>query len=372
MYREYDRHLTNSLVLISCLARNLFITFPRLSEEFTVEMFDYEGNEAGEVRVKELLDLFVHHRYMNLHNEYVTDLVSDKPPAQNMAATESMGHKFRFLDFIARIREAVESVTIKDLATRLLAGVKSLNFDTTFQDVVFLVQNTRSFSDLIEATIPTRAYDFMRDILFPAAEIPKAALRAADGGDLEEVIHFRNPQVEIGERLDEKTVKISINGTFEYRSGERVVLRKDGESREGTGSRGFLPRGDSIPWGGDSAGPDPPHRATPQVRDRRMSDGCGRLFWFDNRILRQAPAGRCGASKFHQSGPARTEVRRSWNEERRPRCLWRPPRGWLPTSKSEAGMRREGLYNALSANAKPIFGTVARIVWRLGMQVRIL
>lgn len=229
-YCDYDRHLTNSLVLISCLARNLFVTFPRLSEEFKLQVFDYEGNEDGEIRVKDLLDLFVHHRYMNLHNEFITDLVSDRALERTAAATETMGHKFRFLDFITRIREAVESVTVKDLATRLLAGVKSLHLDTPFRDVVFLVQNTRSFSDIIEATIPTRAYDFMRDILFPVSGIPKAALKAADGDDLEEVIHFRNPHIELGQRLDEKKIRISAKGTFEYRSGGRVVLRKT-ESR---------------------------------------------------------------------------------------------------------------------------------------------
>ncbi len=239
-YREYDRHLTNSLVLISCLARNLFLTFPRLSEEFRLQMFDYEENDAGEIRVKDLLDLFVHHRYMNLHNQYITDLVSDRTPERTVAAAEFMGHKFKFLEFIARIREAAESVTIKDLATRLLAGVKSLHFDTTFQDVVFLVQNTRSFSDLIEATIPTRAYDFMRDILFPVSEIPGAEIGATDGGDVEEVIDFRNPHVEIGERLDEKKVKISVNGTFEYKSGGRVLYRKTEERVRELGHEDFF------------------------------------------------------------------------------------------------------------------------------------
>ena len=99
-YFEYDRHFTNSLVLISCLARNVFHTFPRLSEQYSVQMFDYGGKAMDEIRVKELLDLFVHNRYMNLQNEYITDLVSAKLPDGTMIAEGFMGHKFKVQDFL--------------------------------------------------------------------------------------------------------------------------------------------------------------------------------------------------------------------------------------------------------------------------------
>ena len=155
-YYKYDRHLTNSLVLISCLARNLFHTFPRLSEQFSVQMFDYEGNATDEIRVKTLLDFFVHNRYMNLQNEYITDLVSEKLPDGTAIADDFMGHRFRVQDFLTEILNAIESITIKDLATRLRAGVRALNLDTSYPDIVFLVQNTESFSDLLEGDDPLR------------------------------------------------------------------------------------------------------------------------------------------------------------------------------------------------------------------------
>ena len=136
-YHEYDRHLTNRLVLISCLARNLFHTFPRLSEQCSVRMFDYEGNATAKVRLKNLLDLFVHNRYMNLHNEYIADLVSEKLPDGTVIAADFMGHRFRVEDYLSEIRRAIENITIKDLSTRLRAGVKTLELDTPYQDIVF-------------------------------------------------------------------------------------------------------------------------------------------------------------------------------------------------------------------------------------------
>ena len=230
-YYEYDRHLTNSLVLISCLARNVFHTFPRLSEHHSVQMFDYGGKATDAIRVKELLDLFVHNRYMNLQNEYITDLVSAKLPDGTMIAEGFMGHKFKAQDFLSQVAEAIESVTIKDLTTRLRGGVKSLNLDTPYQEIVFLVQNITSFSDLLEATITSGSYDFMLNILFPAAEIPASVRAAVKGREVRvrEEIHFRNPHVRVGDRVDEKNVKISAKADVDYSVGGRVVHR---ESRE--------------------------------------------------------------------------------------------------------------------------------------------
>ena len=231
-YHEYDRHLTNRLVLISCLARNLFHTFPRLSEQFSVQMYGYEGNATAEIRVKTLLDLFVHNRYMNLHNEYITDLVSEKLPDGTVIADDFMGHRFKVEDFLSEIRNAIESVTIKDLSTRLRAGVKAVHLDTPNQDIVFLVQNTESFSDLLEATIPSGSYGFILDILFPASEIPEAVRAAAKGREIQQEVRFRNPHVSIGGRVDEKKIRISVKGEAEYSVAGRVVHRTSEERRK--------------------------------------------------------------------------------------------------------------------------------------------
>ena len=231
-YHEYDRHLTNRLVLISCLGRNLFHTFPRLSEQFSVPMFDYEGNATAKVRVKNLLDLFVHNRYMNLHNEYIADLVSEKLPDGTVIADDFMGHRFRVEDFLSEIRSAIENVTIKDLGTRLRAGVKALDLDSPYQDIVFLVQNTESFSDLLEATIPSGSYDFILNLLFPATEIPEAVRSAAKDGEIQQEVRFQNPHVSIGDRLEEKKVRIIVKGEAEYSIGGRVVHRTSEERRK--------------------------------------------------------------------------------------------------------------------------------------------
>ena len=228
-YYEYERDLTNNLVLISCLARNIFHTIPRLSQQFSMRMFDYGGNPAAEMRLKELLDLFVHSRYMYVKNDYITDLVSEKLPERTVIANEFMGHKFKIEDFLSQIDKAIHSVTIKDLSTRLRGGIKSLTLDTPYQEMVFLIQNIESFSDLLEAMIPTGGYDFILDILFPPSEIPKNVLSAAKGREVRYAIHLRSPHVKVSDRVDEKKVRISVSGNVEYSVGGRVVDKRTEE-----------------------------------------------------------------------------------------------------------------------------------------------
>ena len=241
-YYEYGRFLTNNLILVSCLARNIFFAFPRLIEKFSIQMYSYVGEVTSDISVKQLLDLFVHSRHMNLRDEYITDLVSDKLPGGTVLADEFMGHKFKFGDFLFQVEQAINSVTIKDLATRLRAGIRSLNLETPYPDIVFLVQNIKSFSELLEATIPSQGYDFIRDILFPESEIPKQVLSVAGRGSVQinETVQFRNPNVSICEQLNEKKVRISVEFDIKYSVRGRIVHSESGKRGKEVGYTDFF------------------------------------------------------------------------------------------------------------------------------------
>ena len=123
-YQEYEQEISNALVLVSCQLRNVFHAFPAVGEKPTVPMFDYEGKPVESVRMHVLLDLFVHNRYMHLHNEYITDLFSGKPPAGTVFAEKFMGYRFKVNDFLLVAQQAIESLTLKHLATRLRSDMK--------------------------------------------------------------------------------------------------------------------------------------------------------------------------------------------------------------------------------------------------------
>ena len=142
-----------------------------------------------------------------------------------------MGHRFKFGEFLRVIEEAIDSITIKDLTTRLRGGIKSLNLDTPYQDIVFLVQNMESLSQVLEATIPTRGYDFILNTLFPPSEIPEKVLSAAGRREVKNTIRFRSPHVKICDEIDDKKVSIAITHDIEYRVAGKVVHSALGQKR---------------------------------------------------------------------------------------------------------------------------------------------
>ena len=207
-YCNYEREVTQGLVLLACLARNLFHLFSRLTEQYTVQVFDYDNRPMGEIRTKVLLDLFVHSRYMNLHNEYITDLFSADVPKGTPISQKFMGYRFRVADFMDSIYRAVHGITLKDLITRLRGGMQSLSGDMPHHEMVFLIQNVHSFSNLLGAKIPTEEYDFMMHLLFDDME-PDVGAANADGMVRRRVV-FKEPGVSIAGDLSEKQFRINV------------------------------------------------------------------------------------------------------------------------------------------------------------------
>ena len=209
-YYEYEHAIKNGLVLLSCLARNLFHMFPRLTEHYRVPMFNYEEEQLDEtMRTKDLLDMLVHSRYMNLHNEFISDLFSDKPRKGSPILEKFMGYKFEFNHFMSSIYSAVHSITLKDLITQLRNKISALSIATPHHEMVFLILNVHSFSDLLGAKIPTKKYNFMMNLLFGETEADRTS--PDRGNTSERIVLFRQPTVTIADNLSQKRLKIRVD-----------------------------------------------------------------------------------------------------------------------------------------------------------------
>lgn len=209
-YYEYEHAIKNGLVLLSCLARNLFHMFPRLTEHYRVPMFNYEGEQLDEtMRTKDLLDMLVHSRYMNLHNEFISDLFSDKPPKGSPILKKFMGYQFELSHFMNSIYGAVQSITLKDLITQLRSKISTLSVAMPHHEMVFLILNIHSFSDLLGAKIPTKEYNFMMDLLFGETEADSTRLSRGEASS--RIVFFKQPSVTIADDLSQKQLKISVD-----------------------------------------------------------------------------------------------------------------------------------------------------------------
>ena len=231
-YDRYEREIKNNIVLISCLLRNVFEIFPRLAQSADLPMFDYEKRLAGRVKMKALMDQVVHNRYMHLHNEYITDIFSNKPPTGTPIAEKFMGYRFKFSEFLDIARQTIEEVSVKDIATRLRSGMHSLNIDTRHHEMVFLLQNVASFSRLLEALIPSGKNPLFK-MLYADAVVPKAVIDRAGSREIVQTCKFHPPTVRMGDRVDpgKKTIVVSVRGQFEY-AVDGVEIHRESADRE--------------------------------------------------------------------------------------------------------------------------------------------
>ena len=231
-YYEYEREMIDTLVLISCQLRNVCHIFPRLAEKLVVPMFDYDESPTEDIRLKLLLDLFVHNRYMYLHNEYVTDLFSDQPPKGTSIAEKFMGYRFKVEDFLRVVLDAIHGVTVKDLATRLRSGMARLDVDTPHHEMVFLIQNVASFSDLLEALLPVKK-DGLMAMMLPE-RVSEEVMALAGGRPMRVGCRFSAPRVSMGNRVepDNKKVVMTISGQIEYVVDGEVVHTEPGDQKK--------------------------------------------------------------------------------------------------------------------------------------------
>ncbi|MDE0094633.1 MAG: hypothetical protein OXO49_09065 [Gammaproteobacteria bacterium] len=215
-YYEYRRKYANSLILLASVVRNLFHVFSKLSAQLKVQMYDYEGNKTHQVSMKDLMDLLVHCRYMNFEGEFVTDLISAQSSNAMQSTSDFMGHRFRTVDFLEQILEAIKGITIKDLVTRLRGCFKSLSFETPTEEVIFLFQNMESLSDFLEGVILSEEYHHFVERLFPKSDIPEIVAAKTKGKSFEVRIRFPKPHIKFGDFLDDKKVIMRVKALMAY------------------------------------------------------------------------------------------------------------------------------------------------------------
>ena len=163
---KYAQEAMDFVVLVSTHTRNLLDLFTRFGSK-SISRLDYNNSPDGVVTLRELLDTLIHHRYYYFDGDRIRDLFSSGfKKKQSALAGQFMGYAFHILDFTKAISAIIEDVTIKDLTQLLRGKFSALSLRSKPHEVVFLVQNLESLSELLNARIATGGDDFMRGLIF--------------------------------------------------------------------------------------------------------------------------------------------------------------------------------------------------------------
>ena len=223
LFFEYVREVTNTLLLISSQTRNLFQLFPRFNNR-CISQLDYEGNKVGNISLKELFDYFVHNRYLFVDGEHVVDLFSDKFSPKSSISETFMGYKINWREYRDAIQKVTDDVKMKDLTGLLRGHIKKLQSDSSHKDIVFLVQNLESFSNLLAMKIPDRRYRFMLNLLFDEKANQDLGDVEERKGSITQTVEFAEPHIKIHEELSEKkfTIRARCKLTLHGDNGQLI------------------------------------------------------------------------------------------------------------------------------------------------------
>lgn len=226
LFYEYVREVTNILLLLSTQTRNLFQLYPRFNNR-CISRFDYEGNKVGIIPLKELFDYFVHNRYLFVDGEHVVDLFSDKFSPKSSISQTFMGYKIRWREYLDAIRSVTDDVKMKDLTGLLRGRLKKLSSSSSHKDIVFLVQNLESFSNVLAMKIPDDRYKFMLSLMFDERANQNLPDIGEKNESVEQIVTFTAPHIKIHEKLSEKKFAIRVRCKFTLRDNQEHPVKAE-------------------------------------------------------------------------------------------------------------------------------------------------
>lgn len=126
------------LLTTSVYVRILLDLFPRQEQSLKIPIFNYESENVGTIKLRDISNLMVHTRFLTFRDGYVIDLMSDK---KSICDSLPMGAKFNIVDYFDAVQMLLERLTIKDIVNKLRSMVKGLSPSSSIADIVFIVQN---------------------------------------------------------------------------------------------------------------------------------------------------------------------------------------------------------------------------------------
>lgn len=208
---EQEEIIEDILFVTSIRVRAVGEIFRTKLDAYEVDVYDYENNLIGRVKLSSIGNLFAHNRYLLIQGEYVVDLISDR---RFLDVNPQMGLRINFLDYMETVGKAINDLTVEDLATVLKEMVEELHLSSNIKDIILLTQNLYTLggismgSDIDTNSTPMRPIldSLMTEhirTLFPGHSIPKAGVSLP--------VFFGSPRFSLESDLSRKQIKVEVS-----------------------------------------------------------------------------------------------------------------------------------------------------------------
>ena len=122
---DREREAEEAILLLAVHLRTLMELF---SGKFSmkIKVFDYGGDEKmiGEISLKDIFDLLLHHRYFVIKGEYIIDLFSHK---RGLSLEPSFGHRINKFELMDTVISLILEIKINDFIGILRSRLENLS-----------------------------------------------------------------------------------------------------------------------------------------------------------------------------------------------------------------------------------------------------
>ena len=234
---EQDELVEDVLMAVSVNVRILSEIFRKKLERSRVNVYDYDDRRVGRIKLSGIADLLVHNRYIMVKDQYVVDLISDE---KFMAEKPQMGLKINALEYFSEVEKVVDSITVKDLVTKLRGLTKRLSASSNIKNIIFLTQNLYTLGGSIVGSDITIDAGPLKTIFDRVATdyLERTYPQTAVGITVPVSVAFSTPRFCLEPELDQKRIRIEtqVNGSREtlvmgYEDFFREVARAYGNRK---------------------------------------------------------------------------------------------------------------------------------------------
>ena len=192
------------------------------------------ADQRGNIKLTILFNQFVHNRYFYMDGEHVRDLFSANARGTVPISKKFMGYRFNWLEFLDAIEAATRKVKVNDLTGLLRRGLKNLSPDMPHADVIHLIQNLYSFSDMFSTREPNQVYGTILADLFEretTKHLDAIETSVKRGEKIDIRIVFHAPRIVIHRELNKKQFTLQVKCRFELSGEDGRLLYADSEFR---------------------------------------------------------------------------------------------------------------------------------------------
>ncbi len=207
---EYEQYAKDFMLLVSIHARNLKdLINDKDITDVKIPLLDYEKQHTGDIQIKEILNRLIHNRYYFFDaSGIIRDLFSDQEDSKSpIGINKFMGYGIDIFDYVKAIRTMVNSIRIRHLTSLLRCKINNINVNSKKQDIIFLVQNTLSFSHIMVAPEKIKRDEYKEMLQLMFHDVPPPEDKTATVQHL----YFSNPSIKINPNLILKSFDINVD-----------------------------------------------------------------------------------------------------------------------------------------------------------------